>query len=186
MTSGKKPEPFNTSMDARNSRGVAAIHGNMRGSIVAAAEDVPLTDRFLLTQHAHLPAMIIYDNETGRSSTVALCNYRGVRQALQDLFGPPKLTPQEQLQEMGLPLVMELEEMRAIGGASPYEEEPAYRLEIDGIQAGELGVGRIQIRDGLFHVISTEAWIGEFSDLDEAMEVACDRILPLHRGAGYR
>lgn len=182
----KKIEPFNTSMDASHSESGAAILGQMRGSMVAAAESVRLPERFLVTQHAHRPAMIISDLETGRSSTVALCDYRGALELLSDLFGDPKPTIEQESERLGIPVVMELDALTAVLGPSPTERELAYRLEVEGVDAGELGVGRIQIRNGSYHVISTKAWIGETEYLDEAMEMARDEILPLYRGAAYR
>ncbi len=58
-----------------------------RRSILGAAEQHPLPERFCAEPHSDSPSMVITDRETGRETTVALFAYGDVRRALNELFG---------------------------------------------------------------------------------------------------
>ena len=60
------------------------------GGMVGAAEKYHLPERFNAEPDQEKPTFTITDSLTGRSTTVGLCNYGGVRQALHDLFGDIK------------------------------------------------------------------------------------------------
>jgi hypothetical protein len=176
-------------MDAGMDKEARAITGQFRGDMVTAAERKELPDRFLVEEHAHTPAMIVYDNKTGREALVPLFAYGAVREALNDLFGPPKLTVQEQLEALGLPFVAESRELTARGAFSPTERGLCYRLQIEGVDAGELGVGRISVReDGKFHlVVERQGRLGVYDTLDLALDAANEQIVPLYKGGpSYR
>jgi hypothetical protein len=79
--------PVATSGDSRLDPELARQLGSMRGGMVAAAEAQPMPPRFSAVPHPDRPAMVVVDEETGRSTTVGLYAYGATRQALQDLFG---------------------------------------------------------------------------------------------------
>lgn len=64
------------------------IMGEMRGTMVEAAERFPMPDRFSAVPCPQSPAMIICDEQTGRSARVSLYAYSAVREALTALMGP--------------------------------------------------------------------------------------------------
>jgi hypothetical protein len=68
-----------------NSRLASEVQG-LRGSMADAAESVQIPARFTANAHPDRPAMVITDAQTGRSTTVSLCDYRGVREVLAELF----------------------------------------------------------------------------------------------------
>lgn len=182
------PKSHNVSLDNRKNPELKRQMGELRGDMVTAAEARTLPDRFTVEPHPHLPQMIVHDTETGRSSTVPLFAYSNVRTTLNDLFGAPKLTAEERLQELGLPLEVECGSIVAYGILSQYEEGGlAYRLEIDGVVAGDYGVGRVELRDdGRFHVLTLEwDYVGNFGSLDDALEAADERISPEYVGPSY-
>jgi len=82
-----KTQPLYISTDKQSNTQLAAQLAGVRGGMVAAAEAAPMPVRFDAVPHPDQRAMIITDIETGRSSTVALCHYRGVRETLSALFG---------------------------------------------------------------------------------------------------
>lgn len=61
--------------------------GFLRGGMIRAAERTPMPNRFSAEAHDSRPAVVVTDAHTGRKTTVALCNYQGVRQALNELLG---------------------------------------------------------------------------------------------------
>lgn len=61
--------------------------GELRGSMVVAAEGHPMPDRFSAVPDPDSPAMVICDEATGRSTVVGLYAYGAVREALHNLFG---------------------------------------------------------------------------------------------------
>lgn len=176
----KRSEPLNTSQDARYSAGGRALLGSLRGEISSAAEQNDLPDRFVVVAHAHRPAMIIHDTETGRQSVVGLYAYAAARKTLNDLFGPPKPTLQERLDELQLPHQFEFGSMTAVGAWSPLIEDcVCVTLELDGEDLGELGIGRIEVRDdGLFHLLTPDEHVDAFADLADALQRAEDDIVP--------
>ncbi|AOG02877.1 hypothetical protein [Bosea sp. RAC05] len=178
-----KQPPFNISIDTLHSPSAAAELGTMRGSMVGAAEKKALPDRFLTVPHAHRPAVIIHDNETGRSTTVSLCDYHGARKLLGDLFGPPKPTAAERLEALGLPLIVERDGFKAIGGPSLFHDDDlCYRIEIDGVDGGEVGIARIELRakDRVFVVTNQDGLVCPRTTLDGALDVVEDQVLPLY------
>ncbi|APZ81825.1 hypothetical protein vBEliSR6L_60 [Erythrobacter phage vB_EliS_R6L] len=78
---------INCALDDDRSEPARQIIGEMRGNMVAVAEEQPLPDRFSAVPCPKGPAMIICDEETGRSTRVGLYAYRATREALADLFG---------------------------------------------------------------------------------------------------
>jgi hypothetical protein len=52
-----------------------------------AAETTPMPSRFMVKASALPSFVVIVDQQTGRTVEVALCHYRGVREALASLFG---------------------------------------------------------------------------------------------------
>lgn len=78
---------INNSNDDRMSPAARKAIGESRGNMVDQAEKQPLPDRFSAIPHPDRPAMIICDEQTGRSATVGLYAYRATREALNDLFG---------------------------------------------------------------------------------------------------
>lgn len=87
MSRAAKPAVrMNCSMDARRSPEGQQLIGEMRGSMLVAAEQRPLPDRFSAVPHPDRPAMIVCDETTGRSCTVGLFAYGALREALTDLF----------------------------------------------------------------------------------------------------
>lgn len=77
---------INCSLDDDRSPEARRIMGEARGQMVAVAESAALPDRFSAVPHPDRPAMIICDEQTGRSTTVGLFAYRAAREALNDLF----------------------------------------------------------------------------------------------------
>ena len=73
--------------DARKSPGAAHEIAVLRGHLIATAEATPMPDRFSAIPHPDRPAMIVCDEDTGRSAAVALHAYGELRQALHALFG---------------------------------------------------------------------------------------------------
>lgn len=182
-----KPECFNTSHDSRYSNEAVPQIGELRGEMVMAAEQSGLPDRFIVEQHAHTPAMIFFDSETGRSTMDPLFAYGAVRDTLNDLYGPPKPTLADLFDDFELPMEMDYGSMKATAGWSPYIKECAcYILDMEGADNGELGIGRVEMReDGLFHLLTPRAFVGSYPTLDEALQTAEDEIVPLH-AIGFR
>jgi hypothetical protein len=58
----------------------------LRGRMVGAAEKHSLPKRFRARPHADIPAFIVTDTATGRTTTISLCSYGDIRQALHELF----------------------------------------------------------------------------------------------------
>ena len=58
----------------------------LRGSIVAAAERLPVPSRFEVRPHPDASAIVITDAATGREITVPLFAYGEVRRVLDGLF----------------------------------------------------------------------------------------------------
>ena len=177
----RKPQSFNVSADTQHGAEAAAELGRMRGGMVGAAEKKSLPERFMTVEHAHRPAVIIHDTETGRSSTVSLCDYYGARKLLGDLFGPPKPTAVERLAEAGLPSVVEREGYKAIGGPSLFNDDDlCYRIEIDGIDGGEVGVARIELRahHKVFVVIDQDGLVIPKTSLEAALVSVEEKVLP--------
>lgn len=174
------PETFNTSYDSRYSREAGVAIGRARGEIVASAEKTALPDRFIAEKHAHTPAMIIHDSETGRSASVPLYAYEGVRDALNSLFGPPKPTLPTLFENLGLPLECTFGGMSARAGWSPYIKEcPCFILDTHESDAGELGIGRIEMRDdGMFHLLSPTGHLGTFGSIEDALQAAENELCP--------
>lgn len=81
-----QPKLFKTS-DAKLNPALADQIATVRGGMAQAAESVAIPHRFVVTDVPNDPSVLFTDTETGRSTQVALCDYRGVRQALADLFG---------------------------------------------------------------------------------------------------
>lgn len=179
----KRSEPLNTSQDARHSVEGRKVLGSLRADISNAAEKNSLPDRFVAVAHAHTPAMIIHDTLTGRQSLVPLFAYGATRKILNDLFGPPKPTLKERLDEMGLPHQFEFGSMTAVGTWSPLIEDCVCdTLDLEGEDHGELGIGRIEIRDdGLFHLLVPGEHVEAFADMTEALQMAEDDIVPSYR-----
>lgn len=73
--------------DARKSPGAAHEIAVLRGHLAAHAEATPMPDRFSAIPHPDRPAMVICDEQTGRSAVVGLYAYGAARQMLDDLFG---------------------------------------------------------------------------------------------------
>ena len=65
---------------------LAAELGGLRGGMLAAAEARPLPARFSAVPHPDRAAMVVVDEQTGRSTTVGLFAYGALREALTDLF----------------------------------------------------------------------------------------------------
>lgn len=80
----------------------------------------------------------------------------------------------------GLPMHVVWGNIAAYGGKSLYEQGIAYRLEIDGVEAGDHGVGRIEVRaDGAFHLRSSEwDYLGDFEALQAALCAADEHLAP--------
>ena len=76
-----------TSADARLNPELASQLGSLRGGMVEAAERQGMPTRFSAVPHPDSPAMVIVDEETGRSTTVGLHAYGAARRMLGDLFG---------------------------------------------------------------------------------------------------
>ena len=74
------------SSDNRLNPALAAEVGGLRGGMLAAAEARPLPARFSAVPHPDRPAMVVVDEQTGRSTTVGLFAYGALREALTDLF----------------------------------------------------------------------------------------------------
>jgi hypothetical protein len=172
-------KPHFISLDQGSHPETSKAIGSLRGGIVGAAERNELPDRFLVESHPHIPAMIIHDLETGRSTQVALFAYGPVREMLNDLFGPAPCA-EERFAERRLPLQVEFGAIIAHAQFSQYEKGLAYRLEIEGVNAGDYGVGRIELRDDeKLHVLDVEwNYIGAFGDLQSALEAADYAISP--------
>lgn len=175
-----RPDPFNTTNDARYSKAAVAQIGELRGGMVAAAEKFGLPDRFIAERHAHRPAIVLLDQETGRTSVVPLFAYGAVREMLNDLYGPAQATLEEVFDEKGLDTEIEFGSMEGKAAWSPLIKRVAcYVLDIPGVEAGELGIGRIEMRDdGLFHLLDTNDHIGAFETLEHALFKAEDEIVP--------
>ena len=62
----------------------------VRGSIIDAAEKIPMPARFTVAPSLHSPSVIVTDSETGRSVQVPLFGYGVVRETLTGLFGEVK------------------------------------------------------------------------------------------------
>lgn len=78
---------INCALDARLSEPARREIGEARGSMVDAAERLPLPSQFSAVPCPEGPAMIVCDEVTGRSARVSLYAYGAVRTALTDLFG---------------------------------------------------------------------------------------------------
>ena len=78
---------INNSNDDHLSPQARKLIGTMRGDMVERADGQPMPDRFTAIPHPGRPAMIICDEQSGRSTTVGLYAYRAMREALNDLFG---------------------------------------------------------------------------------------------------
>lgn len=82
----KRTPPIFNSMDAGKSAGLAHLLASGRGLMVDAAERQAMPDRFSAIPHPDRPAMIIVDEQTGRSTTVPLHAYGATRAAITALF----------------------------------------------------------------------------------------------------
>lgn len=78
--------PISTSGDARLNPDLALQLAGLRGGMVAAAEREPMPERFSAVPHPDRPAMVIVDENTGRSTTVGLYAYAETRRVLRELF----------------------------------------------------------------------------------------------------
>lgn len=78
---------LNCALDDHRSEPARKLMGESRGDMLVAAETQPMPDRFSAVPCPNSPAMIICDEQTGRSTSVGLYAYRATRAALQDLFG---------------------------------------------------------------------------------------------------
>lgn len=74
-------------IDDTKSPALAAELQAVRGGMVGAAEKNPLPARFTVTPRTDRPCLTIRDTETGRETTIGLCDYYGARKVLGDLFG---------------------------------------------------------------------------------------------------
>ena len=81
---------YRVTTDKKFSPGLRRQFAEIRGAIAATAERQPLPGRFTVRRGRDRPDVVFIDQETGRRTTVALCNYRGVREALWDLFSRGK------------------------------------------------------------------------------------------------
>lgn len=60
---------------------------DLRGGMVGQAEKMPLPSFITAEASVDTPTFWLTDTRTGRTTQVPLCNYRGVRKALHELFG---------------------------------------------------------------------------------------------------
>lgn len=74
-------------IDDTKSPALASQLQGIRGGMVGAAEKMPLPSRFAVTPCTDAPRLTIRDIETGRETTIGLCDYYGARKVLGDLFG---------------------------------------------------------------------------------------------------
>jgi len=184
----KKPQTFNVTMDRKKNPALRQQMGELRGGMIEAAERNHLPERFIESQHPHRPAVRIMDQETGRITTVPLFAYGEVRKALNDLYGPPKMTVEQQFAVLKLPMLVEGDGFRAVGVRSPFEDDDVmYRIEVDGIDGGELGVARIEIRGPKkYAVLTQEGFIAEEKSLKLAMQSVELDVMPDLRSSGPR
>lgn len=80
-------KPIAISGDERLNPALAAQVGSLRGGMVEAAERFALPARFSAVPHPDRPAMVLVDEQTGRSTIVSLYAYGAVRETLTALFG---------------------------------------------------------------------------------------------------
>lgn len=87
MSKTSRDTPISLTGDDHLNHELSANLANMRGGMVQAAETREMPRRFSAVPHPDRAAMVIVDEETGRSTTVGLYAYGATRDALQELFG---------------------------------------------------------------------------------------------------